>query len=213
MTGRARAAIAGLGLLALAGGVYAGCTSGWLKQLDPSRQGVVFLGDSITSGDRVSPEVTFSARLGRRLGVPVRNAGISGDTTWRALERLDADVLAHRPKIVVVTLGVNDEVDYHRPAEETLRNLRRIARRLRKEGARVVIAYTAFAEFDSPVYRRGLQDLARRERAQLVEGFYDGIVPGLTMDGLHPSPEGHALLAARLEPVLRELLGLGAGGR
>ena len=188
-------------------GVYAGWSSGWLKRVDPTRRTVVFLGDSITAGDGVSPEVTFPHRLGAALGVPARNAGISGDTTWGALKRLEADVLAHRPKVFVVELGVNDEVDYHRPSEQTLRNLRQIARRLRKDGARVVLVYTPFAEFDREVYRQGLRAIARREHAGLVENFYDGIVPKLTVDGLHPSPEGHAVLAARLAPVLREILG------
>jgi len=109
--------------------------------------------------------------------------------------------------VVVVELGVNDEVDHHRPAGETLATLERIARRLRKSGAAVVLVYTPFGDFDRDVHRQGLRDIARRERARLVESFYDGIVPHLTVDGLHPSVEGHAVLARRLEPVLRELLG------
>jgi acyl-CoA thioesterase-1 len=173
----------------------------------PSRRGVVFLGDSITSGDGVAPDATFAHRLGIALGVPVWNAGVSGDTTTGALQRLGTDVLVHRPRVVVVELGVNDEVDHHRPASETLATLERIARRLRKKGAAVVLVYTPFGDFDRDVYRQGLRDIARRERAPLIESFYDGIVPHLTVDGLHPSVEGHAVLAGRLEPVLRELLG------
>ncbi len=207
MTRRARGLAAALALVVAGAGVYVGWSSGWLKRFDPTRRAVVFLGDSITAGDGVSPAVAFPHRLGAALGIPVRNAGISGDTTWRALARLERDVLAHRPRLVVVGLGLNDEVDYHRPSEETLANLRQIARRLRKDGARVVLVYTPFAEFDRLIYREGLRAIARRERARLVEDFYDGIVPTLTVDGLHPSAEGHALLAARLEPVLRDLLG------
>jgi acyl-CoA thioesterase I len=172
-----------------------------------SRHGVVFLGNSITSGDGVTSDATFAHRLGVALAVPVWNAGVSGDTTTGALQRLGTDALAHRPRVVVVELGVNDEVDHHRPAGETLATLERIARRLRKSGAAVVLVYTPFGDFDRDVYRQGLRDIARRERARLVESFYDGIVPHLTVDGLHPSVEGHAILARRLEPVLRELLG------
>src|SRR5262245_7708240 len=182
--------------------------SAWLgSTTDPIRRGVVFLGDSITSGDGVAPDVTFPHRLGVAIGEPVWNAGISGDTTIGAFQRLDADVLVHRPRVVVVELGVNDEVDYHRPAKETLATLRRIVRRLRKSGAAVVLVYTPFGDFDQEVYRQGFRDIARRERVRLVEHFYDGIVPALTVDGIHPSVEGHALLARRLEPVLRDLLG------
>ena len=206
---RRRAIVGGL-ILVLLGGAAFVASSFWARRglsADPTRQGVVFLGDSITSGDGVSPEVTYPHRLGAMLGVPVWNAGISGDTTTGGLQRLDADVLARRPRVVVVELGVNDEVDHHRPAAETLATLRRITRRLVKKGAAVVLVYTPFGDFDHPVYRQGFRDLARRERVLLVEDFYEGIVPRLTVDGLHPSADGHALLARRLEPVLRELLG------
>jgi acyl-CoA thioesterase I len=207
--GRARwTRLAGAALLGGAAvALWLGWSSGGLARLDPTRRSVVFLGNSITAGDGVTPEVTFPRRLATALAVPVQNAGISGDTTWRALGRLSADVLAHRPRLVVVELGVNDAVDYHRPPEETLRNLREIARRLRKAGARVVLVYTPFDEFGHDAYRLGLRRIAERERARFIEHFYDGIVPGLTVDGIHPTPEGHALLADRLEPLLRELLG------
>jgi len=204
---RARVVAGGLTLL-LGAAAYVASSGAWRgPSADPSRRAVVFLGDSITAGDGVASEVTFPHHLGASLRVPAWNAGISGDTTTGGLRRLDADVLSHRPRVVVVELGVNDEVDHHRPAEETLATLRRITRRLRKDGAAVVLVYTPFGDFDRDVYRQGLRNIARRERVRLVENFYDGIVPHLTVDGIHPSAEGHALLARRLEPILRELLG------
>jgi lysophospholipase L1-like esterase len=39
---------------------------------------------------------------------PVINAGVPGDTTARAMQRLERDVLAYAPDIVLVTLGGND---------------------------------------------------------------------------------------------------------
>jgi acyl-CoA thioesterase-1 len=195
-------AVAGTLSLLVGATAYTACSA----SDDSTRRAIVFLGDSITAGDGVPPEVTFSHRLGVALGIAVRNAGISGDTTTGALRRLDGDVLVHRPRVVVVELGMNDEVDYHRPARETLGTLQRIARRLRQKDIAVVLVYTPFGDFDHAVYREGFRDIARRERARLVEDFYDGIVPALTVDGLHPTAEGHALLARRLEPILRELL-------
>jgi len=66
---RARLAAAAL-LVAASVGVYLGWSSGWLQRLDPTRRSVVVLGDSITTGDGVSPEVTFPRRLAAALGVP-----------------------------------------------------------------------------------------------------------------------------------------------
>ncbi|MCI0347325.1 MAG: GDSL-type esterase/lipase family protein, partial [Chloroflexi bacterium] len=111
-----------------------------LPPLDPTRDVVVFFGDSITGGHGLPLEVTFPHRLGAALGRPVRNAGVSGDTTAGALQRLGSDVLAHRPKLVVVELGANDA--FRRvPSAQTLQNLRTIVRRVRESGSGVVLIH------------------------------------------------------------------------
>jgi acyl-CoA thioesterase-1 len=175
-----------------------------LPPLDPTRHTVIFFGDSITGGHGLPLEVAFPHRVGAALGLPVRNAGVSGDTTASALERLEADVLSHRPKLVVVELGGNDAL--RRVAKtDTLRNLRSIVRRIRETGSGVVLVHVRVPTITGD-YRDGFRAIAREEGARLVEDFLDGVVPGLTTDGLHPTAEGHARLAARLEPVLRDLL-------
>jgi acyl-CoA thioesterase-1 len=179
-----------------------------LPPLDPGRDLVVFLGDSITGGHGLALEATFAHRLGAALGIPVRNAGISGDTTAGALARLERDVLAHRPKLTLVELGANDA--FRRvPAAETLANLRDIVRRLRQAESGVIVLHvrmTALPGLSADPYREGFRAIARDEGAALFEDFLDGVVPGLTNDGLHPTAEGHARLAARLEPLLRKTL-------
>jgi acyl-CoA thioesterase-1 len=173
--------------------------------LDPSRQSVVFLGDSITSGHGLPLESTFPLRLGAALGIEVRNAGISGDTTAGGLRRLDRDVLVHRPKLVVVELGAND-VFRRVPRERIFANIRAIVRRLRDDQIGVVLIHLRLGPFGGDVLASGFRNIARDEGARLVENFLDGVAPNLTTDGLHPTSTGHARLAERLEPTLRELL-------
>ena len=135
----------------------------------------------------------------------VRNAGISGDLTAGGLARLDRDVLTYRPKLVVVELGVNDAFG-RLPRAQTLGNLRAIVRRIRKDGAGVLLVHIDPRPIGPDDYRQGYRDLARTEGTWFVEDFLAGVAPGLTTDGLHPNEEGHARLAARLEPLLREIL-------
>jgi lysophospholipase L1-like esterase len=176
-----------------------------LPSLDRTRSTVVFLGNSITSGHGLPLPATFPLRLGGALGISVRNAGISGDLTGGGLQRLETDVLAHRPKLVIVELGVNDA--FRRlPTAQTVANLRAIVRRLRDDGAGVVLVHIDPRPLGRDDYREGYRDVAREEGAWLVEDFLSGIVPDLTTDGLHPTEEGHARLAAKLEPLLREIL-------
>jgi acyl-CoA thioesterase-1 len=167
---------------------------------------VVFLGDSITHGHRLSADMAFPHRMGQALGIRVVNAGISGDTTEGGLLRLDRDVLAHRPRLVVVELGVNDVLGQW-PRERTVANLRTITQRIRSQGAGVILVHISLPSVGGDGHRRHLREIARAEGATLVEDFLDGVVPGHTYDGLHPDAEGQAILAERLLPVVRQALG------
>jgi len=73
---------------------------------------IAALGDSVTKGVRtdgsVTPEQTFAAVIGQRTGRPVLNAGAGGNNTAQMLDRLDRDVLAHKPVTVLIMAGLND---------------------------------------------------------------------------------------------------------
>ena len=60
---------------------------------------VVFLGDSITDGWKLAEYFP---------GKPYVNRGISGQTTPQMLIRFRPDVIAHKPKVVVLLAGTND---------------------------------------------------------------------------------------------------------
>jgi len=203
-------------LLAVAAAVLA-AAAGWALRPDPAPRRaptatpgrpptVVFLGDSITSGHRLPVEEAYPHRLREALGVEVVNAGISGDTTGGGLIRLETDVLAHAPRLVVVELGVNDAFS-RQPRETTVANLRAITRRIRETGAAVVLVHISLPTLAGDGYRADLREIARAEGATLVEDFLQGVVPGHTYDGLHPDAAGQARLAERLLPVLRAQLG------
>lgn len=167
---------------------------------------VVFLGDSITHGHRLPRNVAFPYRVGQALGVNAVNAGISGDTTAGGLARLERDVIARRPRLVVVALGVNDMLG-RLPGERSLQNLRTITRRVRAQGAEVILLHVTLPGIPGDGHRRAFREIARTEGATLVEDFLEGVVPDHTYDGLHPDEQGQAMLADRLAPVIRKALG------
>jgi len=82
----------------------------------PTPQMIVAVGDSITKGDW-DTEVTggWVTRLATKLraaypaaAFTVRNAGVDGDTTAGVRGRVPRDVLAERPRLVIVSIGTND---------------------------------------------------------------------------------------------------------
>ena len=74
---------------------------------------IVFLGDSITQGG-VSPKgyVTLiknrMAEKHKDLEIEVIGAGISGNKVPDLQKRLDKDVIAKKPTLVVIYIGIND---------------------------------------------------------------------------------------------------------
>ena len=74
---------------------------------------IVFLGDSITAGG-VGPRATSPssrttlAEKHKDLGIEVIGAGISGNKVPDLQKRLDKDVLAKKPTLVVIYIGIND---------------------------------------------------------------------------------------------------------
>lgn len=198
-----------LGLTALAAGAGAWYLW-WPRPADVSPIGpveaIVFLGDSITSGHSLPREQAFPALVGQALGVRAINAGVSGNTSGDALRRVEPDVLAHQPRLVVVQLGGNDFLRQV-PKDETFANLDAILERLTNAGAAVVLLEMHVGLGGDP-YLDGFQALAGKYRALLVPNFMRGILsnPALKLDAVHPNAEGHKVLAQRVLDALRPLL-------
>ena len=70
---------------------------------------IVFLGDSITHQCLYTQYVEdfFYTRY-PNMRLKFHNAGVGGAKAWDALERLDRDVAAYKPKYVTILLGMND---------------------------------------------------------------------------------------------------------
>jgi lysophospholipase L1-like esterase len=78
---------------------------------------VVFMGDSITEGQYVSPPHRWvdivsgelvKSYLDSPLSLVFVTRGVSGETTRQGLERFPADVQSHTPDLVTIQFGLND---------------------------------------------------------------------------------------------------------
>ena len=177
---------------------------------------VVFLGDSITAGLGLDAEQAFPALLAETLGreglpVQVVNAGVSGDTTAGGLRRLDW-LLRQKPDVVVVGLGGNDGLrGLELKASE--QNLREIVRKSREAGADVLLLGMLIPPNYGPEYTSQFRELypriAKELDVPLVPFVLEGVGgnPGLNQpDGIHPTAEGHRIVAQNVLPHLRPLV-------
>jgi acyl-CoA thioesterase-1 len=183
---------------------------------------VVFLGTSLTAGlGLLRPEDTYVARLAAladSAGLPFEavNAGVSGDTSAGGLRRLDW-VLREPVDVLVVELGANDGLRGQDP-EATAGNLRAILDRTR---ARYPAADVVLVGMEAPPnlgpdytarFRAIFPTVAAEAGGTLVPFLLEGVagVPELNQDdGIHPTAEGHRMMAQTvwpaLEPILRSL--------
>ena len=168
--------------------------------------GIVVLGDSIAAGFGVRPEECFVALLAKRYGLPIVNAGVSGDTTAGGLARLQGDVLSHKPRVVIVELGGND-ILRRVPRNEIRANLAAIVEVVQDAGAAVVLVGV-----DGPLGMGSvtptMRELSREHGTALVPGALKGIIgtPSLMADQIHPNAAGHVIVADRIARVLERRL-------
>jgi len=177
---------------------------------------IVVLGDSLTAGLGLLPDEAYPVLLEQRLrregfAYRVVNAGVSGDTTAAGLRRVEW-VLRSRPAIVIVALGANDGLR-HQSGAAMRDNLVAIVRRLQGAGATVLLAGMRVPPNYGDEYGRAFTavfpDVARTTGVPLAPFLLDGVAgdPRLNQpDGIHPTAEGHRLIADRLWPYLKPLL-------
>lgn len=187
----------------------------------PVTKTVLFLGDSITAGYGVDPSQAYPAIIQNKIDAKgwrfkVINAGQSGDTSAGGLSRLDW-LLKNRIDILVLELGGNDGLR-GLPVENTKKNLQAIIDRTRKRypQVKIIIAGMKLPPNWGGDYSRRFEamfsELAKKNSTALIPFVLEG-VGGMRYlnlsDAIHPTPEGHKMVAANvwkvLEPVIKSL--------
>jgi acyl-CoA thioesterase-1 len=182
---------------------------------------VLFLGTSLTAGLGVGLDEAYPARLQLKIdsvGMDFRvvNAGVSGETSAGGLRRIDW-LLEEPVAVLVLELGANDGLR-GQPASALRANLQEIINRTRDRHpkARIVIAGMEappnLGDRYTSTFRQVYPVLARENDAAFIPFLLAGVAGMAALnqaDGIHPTAEGHAIMAETvwgvLEPVLRQV--------
>jgi lysophospholipase L1-like esterase len=132
---------------------------------------------------------------------------VSGDTTAEGLARLDRDVLAENPGVVLLSLGANDMLR-RQPMDATFDNLRLIIDRIQARGALVVLIGVEGFPMVHGDYGPRYRALARETGCVYVPDMLDDVFgdPALMYDQIHPNAAGYAKIAARVESEVGKYL-------
>ena len=175
------------------------------------------LGDSLTAGYGLPQGEGFVPRLqaalaARGRAVRIIDAGVSGDTTAGGLARLDW-ALADKPQAALVELGGNDGLR-GLPPRGSHANLAGILDKLAAAHVPVLLAGMLAPPNLGADYGRefaGMFTSLTRERPGILfyPFFLEGVAgdPALNQpDGIHPNPQGVAVIVGRILPMVEALL-------
>ncbi|KIF80765.1 GDSL-type esterase/lipase family protein [Noviherbaspirillum autotrophicum] len=168
---------------------------------------VVMIGDSIT--DEARWDEMFP-------GVRIANRGISSDTTYGLLQRLDG-ILLTKAKTAFIMVGVND-VLVGRSADAAFADYKKFVHLLIDNGVVPVIQstiYTSPKQAGSKKYNAKIRELNQRLAAFAAESKIayvdlnaqlsdaDGLKQSVTNDGIHLNGEGYSLWRKAIDEKMR----------
>ncbi len=177
---------------------------------------IVALGDSLTSGRGIGKADAYPAVLQDRLvdngyTYQVVNAGVSGDTTGRALRRFQ-DALAGDVRVLIVALGANDGLRGV-SVDQLKSNLGVIIEEAQRRNIAVLLvgmdALPVHGWAYSLAFHRAYEDLATRYGVPLVPSVLVNVMtnPALMQnDRVHPNQAGARAIASLIWPQLQPLL-------
>ena len=177
-----------------------------------TRPRTVFIGDSITWADSTSPGtrpgpgswVRYAVEDSRSPWQFAANAAVVGDTLGQMDARFRSDVLARRPRAVVIMGGTNDLL-FSAPLGLGELALRHMVETARAAGARVwIIGLPPIdqAPAGSLATMAAMEQAVARAAGATYVPVGKGLAtpagdwrPGLTVDGVHPTHAGARALA------------------
>ena len=195
---------------------------------------VVFFGDSITQmgvmkGGYISVIGETLQKKGLASQYDLIGAGIGGNKVYDLYLRMDDDVLAKNPEVVVIWVGVNDV--WHKTsfgtgtdADKFEKFYTAIIKKLQAKNIRVILCtpacigektdYTNQQDGDLNKYSQIIRDLAKKNNCELIDlrrifleynlkNNSDNKESGiLTADRVHLNPAGNQLVAEKIVEVL-----------
>ena len=189
---------------------------------------MVCLGDSLTEGYgasrpfAVDKSKSYPAFLQKRVKLTIVNAGISGDTAAGGLDRVENDVLAKDPQVVIILLGANDFLSL-KPASQTKKSLQDIINKIKNDNRKIYLAsfigdaaweasyLEAFPAIITPDIIALLADYkdiyaelgSENPGLGLISNIWKGIGRNQMSDPIHPNAQGYGIMADNIFAVIK----------
>jgi acyl-CoA thioesterase-1 len=179
---------------------------------------ILFFGNSLTAGYGLDPSEAFPALIQAKidsLKLPYKaiNAGNSGETSSGGKNRIDW-LLRQKVDVFVLELGANDGLRGI-PVPETKRNLQAIIDKVKTKypDAKLVLLGMEIPPNMGGKYAEDFRVIFRQLATQNNMAFVPFLLEGVggrrelnLPDGIHPTAQGHKILARNVWEVLEGVL-------
>jgi acyl-CoA thioesterase-1 len=188
------------------------------KVTTTTKKTILFFGNSLTAGYGLDPSQAFPALIqlkidSLKLPYTIVNAGVSGETTSGGNSRIDW-ILKQPLDVFVLELGANDGLRGI-PVAETRKNLQSIIDKVKAKypNAKLVLAGMQIPPNMGAQYTTQFQkiypELAQQNNMSLIPFLLQGVGGEAKLnleDGIHPTPEGHQIVAMNVWQTLKPIL-------
>lgn len=188
------------------------------RSKNKEKKTILFFGNSLTAGYGIEPDDAFTGIIQDKidslgLDYQIINGGLSGETSASGLNRLDW-FLEEEPYIFVLELGGNDGLRGI-AVNETQNNLKKIIQLVHEKYPQTQILLAGMqippnmGQEYSQRFKSMFPEVAKKENVQLIPFLLEGVAGDTSLnlpDGIHPSEEGHRIVAETVWEYLRPLL-------
>jgi lysophospholipase L1-like esterase len=170
----------------------------------PANAVVLAFGDSLTFGTGADEAQSYPAQLQTLIGRRVVGAGVPGEVTAQALERLPSALDEYAPRLLLLCIGGNDFLRrLGNPQAE--RNVRAMVQLAKSRGVAVLLIATpepGLLPSPPAFYAAVAKDLGvPYEDGVITEVLKDA---SLKSDPIHPNARGSRVIAERLAERLKK---------
>ncbi|HYR34649.1 MAG TPA: GDSL-type esterase/lipase family protein [Burkholderiales bacterium] len=170
----------------------------------PTNAVVLAFGDSLTFGTGADDAESYPAQLQTLIGRRVVRAGVPGEVTAQALERLPSALDEYAPQLLLLCIGGNDFLRRLGNAQAE-RNVRAMVQLAKSRGVSVLLIGTpepGLLPSPPAFYATVAKDLGvPYEDGVITEVLKDA---NLKSDPIHPNARGYRVIAERLAERLRK---------
>ncbi|HEX6296164.1 MAG TPA: GDSL-type esterase/lipase family protein [Burkholderiales bacterium] len=179
----------------------AACGEPKLERL-PGDAVILAFGDSLTFGTGAAEDESYPAQLESLIGRRVVRAGVPGEVTAQALQRLPGALDEHAPKLLLLCIGGNDFLRRSGNAQAE-QNVRAMVRLAKSRGVDVMLigAPEPGLTVTPPAFYAGI---AQEFRLLYEAGVIGEVLRDATLksDPIHPNARGYRVIAERVAAVL-----------